>query len=100
MAEPTVLLIATYGMEIVECGRAPAKNVRAGGKSFAAVVLAREESRPYIEAAAEVSGVRMQFLNFAAGTVTPDVSSKKILVRVNPRGAAGHRHLPGPRALL
>jgi LmbE family N-acetylglucosaminyl deacetylase len=77
-----ILMLATYGMEIVECGGALTKNVRAGGESHAAVLLARELSRPSILAASETLAVRTRFLDFAAGTVTPDVPSKTSLVRV------------------
>lgn len=82
MAEPTILMLATYGMEIVECGGALAKNARAGGRSEAAVLLARDAARPQIEAASDVLGVRVRFLGFASGTITPDLPSKKLLVRV------------------
>jgi hypothetical protein len=82
MAEPRVLMLATYGMEIVECGGALAKNVHAGGTSHAAVLLAREASKPYVRAASEVLGVETRFLDFAGGTVAPDVPSKTTLVRV------------------
>jgi len=82
MADLRILMLATYGMEIVECGGALAKNVRAGGASHAAVLLAREASKPHVLAASEVLGVQTRFLDFAAGTVTPDVPSKKTLVRV------------------
>ena len=77
-----ILLIATFGMEIVECGGALAKNVQAGGKSYAAVVLARPDSRPHIQSAARVLGVDVQFLDFTYGGVTVDAPSKKTLVRV------------------
>jgi len=77
-----ILMIATYGMEIVECGGALAKNVQAGGESYAAVVLAREESRPFVLKASEVLGVKTQFLDFRFGEVGPDVPSKLKLVKV------------------
>lgn len=55
-AKLNLLLIGVYGMEVVECGGALAKNARAGGRSSATILLAREESRPQVQAAAEVLG--------------------------------------------
>jgi len=78
----TVLMLATYAMEIVECGGALYKNVRSGGRSHAAVLLCREENRPGTVKAAEVLGTTVEFLNYAAGYVAPDVPSKKKLVEV------------------
>jgi len=75
-------MIATYGMEIVECGGALAKNVQAGGQSHAVVVLAGEKSRPFILKASEVLGVKTQFLDMKSGEVGPDVESKLKLVKV------------------
>lgn len=77
-----ILLLATFGMEIVECGGALTKNVQDGGTSYAAVVLARSESRPNIQAACRVLGVDVRFLDFAYGDVTVDAASKKALVQV------------------
>jgi hypothetical protein len=82
VSDSRILLIATFGMEIVECGGALVKNVQAGGKSYAAVVLAREESKPNIQAACRVLGVDVQFLDFTYGDVTVDAASKRTLVRV------------------
>lgn len=78
----TVLLLATYGMEVVECGGALAKNVRQGGRSVAAVLLCRPQSQPQVKAAADVFGVETRFLDFEYGAVNFDVESKKKLVRV------------------
>ena len=39
MSNSRILLLATFGMEIVECGGALAKNIQAGGTSYAAVVI-------------------------------------------------------------
>lgn len=77
-----ILMIATYGMEIVECGGALAKNVQAGGESHAVVILARAESRPFVMEASGVLGVKTSFLDFKYGEVGPDVASKLKLVRV------------------
>ena len=49
VSESRILLLATFGMEVVECGGALAKNVQAGGMSSAVVLLARAESKPNIQ---------------------------------------------------
>jgi len=82
VSDSRILLLATFGMEVVECGGALAKNVQAGGTSSAAVLLARAESKPNIQAAGRVLGVDIQFLDFRYGDVAADAASKKALVRV------------------
>lgn len=77
----TLLLIGVYGMEVVECGGALAKNVRAGGRSSATILLSRETSRPQVEAAAGVLGVDVRFAGLATGEVQVDAPSKKVLIR-------------------
>lgn len=76
-----LLLIGVYGMEVVECGGALAKNARAGGHSSAVILLAREQSRPQVAEAAETLGTHVQFADLTAGEVTVDPASKKILIR-------------------
>jgi len=76
-----LLLIGVYGMEVVECGGALAKNARAGGRSSATILVAREGSRPQVQAAAEVLGTQVQFAGLTSGEVEVDVPSKKILIR-------------------
>ncbi|MDR7418211.1 MAG: GlcNAc-PI de-N-acetylase [Armatimonadota bacterium] len=78
----TLLVLATYGLEIVEVGGAIACHVRAGGRAHATVTLARPEAREQITRAAAILGATVQFMDFAMGTVTPDVESKKRFVRV------------------
>jgi hypothetical protein len=78
----TILLLATYGMEIVECGGALAKNVQEGGRSVAAVLLCRPESRSQVDEAAKVLGVETRYLDFESGTINFDPESKKRLIRV------------------
>lgn len=77
-----MLLLGVYGMETVECGGVLAKNARAGGKSFASIMLAREASRPQVQAAAEVLGIEVSFSDFQTGEVQVDAPSKKKLIRV------------------
>jgi LmbE family N-acetylglucosaminyl deacetylase len=78
----TLLVLATFGLEIVEVGGTIARHARAGGQVHAAVTLARPEARPQIERAAAILGTSVRFLDFAYGDVNPDVASKKRLVRV------------------
>ncbi len=77
-----MLLLGVYGMEVVECGGVLAKNARAGGKSFASIMLSRQESRPQVKEAAAVLKVEVDFSDFRAGDVQVDLASKKKLVRV------------------
>lgn len=76
-----LLLIGVYGMEVVECGGALAKNAQAGGRSSATILLAREESRPQVQAAAEVLGTHVQFAELTSGEVVVDPPSKKVLIK-------------------
>ncbi len=78
----TLLVLATYGLEIVEVGGTIARHVQAGGRAHAAVTLSRPESRPQVERAARILGATVQFMDFAMGHVTPDVESKKRFVRL------------------
>lgn len=78
----SLLLFATYGLEITECGGTLAKHALAGWDVHAAVLLARPESKPYILRASEVIGVRTRFMDFEPGNVCPDKASKLALIRV------------------
>jgi LmbE family N-acetylglucosaminyl deacetylase len=78
----TLLVLATFGLEIVEVGGTIARHARAGGRVHTAVTLSRAEARPEIERAASILGTTVGFLDFAYGDVNPDVESKKRLVRV------------------
>ncbi len=80
--EKDILLLATYGMEIVECGGTLAKHGQAGGKVEAAVSLARVENREQMQKAAAVLGVKVHFLDFASGEVHADTASKIKIVRL------------------
>ncbi|WP_342431145.1 PIG-L family deacetylase [Neobacillus sp. FSL H8-0543] len=78
-----VLFLGVYGMEVVECGGALAKNVLSGGESYASIMLCRETSQPQVKNAAEVLGVKeVSFLNFQYGTVDLSVESKKKIIKV------------------
>jgi N-acetylglucosamine malate deacetylase 1 len=77
-----VLLIAVYGMEVVECGGTLAKHVAAGGTAHAHVLLSRERSRPEVRAAAAHLGVDVSFAEHRSGHLASDVAAKTALVRV------------------
>jgi N-acetylglucosamine malate deacetylase 1 len=77
-----VLLLGVYGMEVVECGGALAKNIENGGESFASIMVCRATSQPQVKKAAEVLGVNVSFTNFESGTVDLSVESKKKLIKV------------------
>lgn len=77
-----ILLLATYGMEIVECGGTLAKHARNGGGAEAAVALSRAESREQVINAAGVLGVNVRFLDFTSGELHSDRESKIQVVRV------------------
>lgn len=77
----TLLMLATYGLEIVECGGTLAKHARAGDRAYASVTLARPEYREQIRRAATILGITdVRFLEFSYGEVSPDVPSKAKLV--------------------
>jgi LmbE family N-acetylglucosaminyl deacetylase len=79
----TLLMFATFGMEIVECGGAIAKHVRSGGQAFAAVAFARDEARPQISRAADILGLSdVRFLNLDFGDVQNTAQTKIPLVRL------------------
>ncbi len=77
-----VLFLGVYGMEVVECGGALAKNVLSGGESYASIMLCRDKSQPQVRQAAEVLGVQVSFLNFQAGKVDLSEESKLKLIKV------------------
>jgi N-acetylglucosamine malate deacetylase 1 len=79
---PTLLLLAVYGMEVVEAGGALARHAQAGGHAHAHVMLSRPASRPEVQRAAAHLGVAVSFGDFRMGEVAVDVPSKIALVRV------------------
>ncbi len=82
MSGKRLLLLGVYGMEVVEAGGALAKNVEAGGKSFANLMLCSETSRPQVVEAGKVLGVEVSFSDFSYGLVDLSPESKKKLIRV------------------
>jgi LmbE family N-acetylglucosaminyl deacetylase len=66
-----VLMMASYGLEIVECGGAIARALAAGDTVGAAVLMCREESKPQVQRAAQVLGIdRVEFLDVPFGEVS------------------------------
>lgn len=76
----TLLLLATYGLEIVECGGTLVKHARAGDSVHAAVALARPDYRDQIRRAAAILGAEVTFLDLAYGEVQADLPAKIKLV--------------------
>jgi N-acetylglucosamine malate deacetylase 1 len=77
----TILMLAMYGLEIVEVGGTLALHVEAGDQVETAVMIARPESRAPLRAAAEILGVGApRFLEFPIGEIAPDLPSKLRLV--------------------
>ena len=73
-----VLMLASFGLEIVECGGALAKAVQHGDTVHAAVLLSRPESQPQIREAAAMLGIAgVEFLGFGYGevVVTPEAKA-------------------------
>lgn len=66
-----VLMMASYGLEILECDGAIARALAAGDTVSAAVLMCREESKPQVRKAAAVLGVEdVEFLDVPFGEVT------------------------------
>ena len=77
----TVLMLASFGLEIVECGGTLARHIQAGDTVHAAVLLSRPESRPQVREAATILGIPdVEFLEFPYGEWTVDVTWKERIV--------------------
>ena len=78
-----ILMLASFGLEIVECGGALARHVQAGDVVHAAVLLSRPEARTQIAEAANVLGItEVEFLDFPYGEWTVDVPWKERIVEL------------------
>lgn len=78
-----VLMLAGFGLEIVECGGALARHIQVGDEVFAAVLLSRPESRPQVTEAAAILGIeQVEFLGFGYGEWTVDVPAKEKIVEL------------------
>jgi LmbE family N-acetylglucosaminyl deacetylase len=76
-------MLASFGLEIVECGGALARHVQAGDYVHAAVLLSRPESRPQVTEAAGILGIKhVEFLGFPYGEFTLDVKWKEKIVEL------------------
>lgn len=78
---PSILMLATFGMEMVECGGTLAKHVQAGGQVTVAVAMLREKARPQVMAAAKHLGIEdVRFLHWEAGDLHVDRESKRVIM--------------------
>jgi LmbE family N-acetylglucosaminyl deacetylase len=78
-----VLMLASFGLEIVECGGTLARHIQAGDEVYAAVLLSRPESRPQITQAANVLGIdKVEFLEFPYAGWTVDTPWKERIVEL------------------
>ncbi len=80
-----VLMLASFGLEIVECGGTLALHAQAGDYVHAAVLLSRPESRPQVKEASEILGINtdnVEFLHFPYGGWELDVESKQKIVEL------------------
>lgn len=74
-------MLATFGMEMVECGGTLAKHAQAGGSVTVAVALPREEAKEQIRAAARQLGIDdVRFLGWQYGDLHVDRESKRIIM--------------------
>lgn len=78
-----VLMMASFGLEIVECGGALAKAVKAGDRVHAAVLMSRPESQPQIREAARILGIdEVEFLGVKNGEVVVTPEAKEPIVEL------------------
>ena len=78
---PGVLMLATFGMEMVECGGTLAKHVDGGARGTVAVAMARDESREQIRAAARHLGIEdVRFLGWQYGDLHVERATKRVIM--------------------
>jgi LmbE family N-acetylglucosaminyl deacetylase len=78
---PSILMMATFGMEMVECGGTLARHVQAGARVTVAVALPREEAKEQIRAAARHLGIEdVRFLDWQYGDLHVDRESKRVIM--------------------
>lgn len=81
MTPGNILMMATYGMEIVECGGLLARHAQAGATVTVAVALADESIRPQLEKAAKTLGVsEIYYMDWQIGKVELNAATKLRLV--------------------
>ncbi len=76
-----LLILASYGMEIVECGGTAMVHVDKGWEVHAAVALCRPENRGYVEEAAAHMGITVEFLDYKTGELSLSKEDRAPLVR-------------------
>jgi len=78
-----ILMLASFGLEIVECGGALAKALKAGDNVHAAVLMSRPESQPQIREAAGILGIEnVEFLGVKNGEVVVTPEAKEPIVEL------------------
>ena len=76
-------MLASFGLEIVECAGALLRAQEAGDRVHAAVLLSRPESRPQVrEAAAKLGIEEVEFLGFEYGNFGVGPEAKMPLVEL------------------
>jgi LmbE family N-acetylglucosaminyl deacetylase len=79
----TVLMLASFGLEIVECAGALIRAREAGDTVHAAVLLSHEEARPQISEAARRLGIeQVEYLGYGYGDVGTGPEAKRPLVEL------------------
>jgi len=80
-ATPSVLMLATFGMEMVECGGTLAKHAAAGARVTVAVAMPRPEATEQLRAAAKHLGIDdVRFLEWGYGDLHVDRESKRAIM--------------------
>jgi N-acetylglucosamine malate deacetylase 1 len=77
-----LLVFASYGMEMIECGGTLIKHVEEGWKVHVAVILCRKENRSYVEDAAALMGVTVEFLDYEIGKIGIGIEDRSKMIRV------------------
>jgi LmbE family N-acetylglucosaminyl deacetylase len=78
-----LLMLASFGLEIVECGGALAKALQAGDAVHAAVLMSRPENQAQIREAAAILGIDdVEFLGVRNGEVVVTPEAKQPLVEL------------------
>lgn len=78
-----ILMLASFGLEVVECGGALAKALKAGDSVHAAVLMSRPESEPQIREAANILGItEIEFLGVKNGEVVVTPEAKEPIVEL------------------
>jgi LmbE family N-acetylglucosaminyl deacetylase len=79
----TILMLATFGLEVIEVGGTLALHARAGDQVHVAVVQTRDKTHPQIEQAARLLGAQsVFFFDVRYGNVELDLAFKMRLVRL------------------